>query len=65
LSLCWSVLYPLSLEKALSRLPKEPTGVETAVQGLLLEHLSDIKYNPPATTLTKRPSFCISLHMHC
>jgi hypothetical protein len=50
-----AVLYPLSLENALSRLPKEPTGVETAVQGLLLKHVSDMRYNTPVTTQAKRP----------
>ncbi len=56
LSLCWSVLYPLSLEKALSRLPKEPTGHEIQFTG----------YNTGREAMVAgQVSFWISLHMHC
>jgi hypothetical protein len=48
-------IYPLSLQMALSRLPVEPQETESAIQRLLLQRLSDMRYNPPATTQAKRP----------
>jgi len=48
-------LYPFSMEKALSKLPKEATDVDSDVQRLLLQRLTDMRYNPPATTQAVRP----------
>ncbi len=39
-------LYPLSLEKALTKLPAEERVVESQVQQQLLNKLSDMRYNP-------------------
>lgn len=49
-------LFPLSLERALSKLPEEDREVETEVQRQLLKRLSDMRYNPPPTTAAPRPS---------
>lgn len=48
-------LVPLSLERALSKLPKEATDETTGVQQQLVKQLSHIRYNPPPTTQAKRP----------
>jgi hypothetical protein len=48
-------LYPFSVERALSKLPKEDRVVETAVQAQLLKRLNDLRYNPPPTTHAARP----------
>lgn len=43
------------MEKALSRLPKEPVEVESDMQRILVQRLSDMRYNPPPTTRAPRP----------
>jgi hypothetical protein len=50
-------LFPVSLEKALARLPKEveEREVESRVQMELLKTLSSMRYNPPATKHAQRP----------
>jgi hypothetical protein len=48
-------LYPLSVGKALSKLPKENREVESEVQQQLINQLSDLRHNPPATTRAGRP----------
>jgi hypothetical protein len=48
-------LYPFSLEKALAKLPEEERDVESNVQRQLLQQLSAMRYNQPATTHANRP----------
>jgi hypothetical protein len=49
-------LIPFSMERALSKLPDEDREVETAVQGQLLQRLSDMRYNaPPPPMRVDRP----------
>lgn len=48
-------LFPLDLEAALSRLPKEDRGDLTSIQSQLLKQLSTMRYEPRATTHAQRP----------
>jgi hypothetical protein len=48
-------LYPLSLERALSKLPAEPVEVESAVQRQLLKKLNNMRYHTPPNTHAGRP----------
>ncbi len=48
-------LYPLSIDRALSKLPKDTREVESEVQQQLINQLSDLRHNPPATTRAGRP----------
>jgi hypothetical protein len=50
-------LYPLSVDRATSKLPKEldETEVGTAVQKQLLKTLNDMRFNPPPTKHAQRP----------
>lgn len=49
-------LFPVSLERALSKLPAEEREVESAIQQELLNTLQLMRYNPPANSRAKRPS---------
>jgi hypothetical protein len=46
---------PLSLHKALSKLPVEDREVESTVQRQLLQKLNDMRYNQPAPAQATRP----------
>jgi hypothetical protein len=50
-------LYPLSVERAISKLPKQMDDrqAETAVQRELLKTLNDMRFNAPATKHAQRP----------
>jgi hypothetical protein len=43
------------MERALSRLPNEPTDGESDVQRLLLQRLNDMRYSQQQTTKVTRP----------
>lgn len=49
-------IFPVNLERALSKLPEEDQEAETHVQQQLLNKLSLMRYNPGPTTHAKRPS---------
>jgi hypothetical protein len=50
-------LYPVSVERATSKLPKEldERQVETSMQRELLKTLNDMRFNPPPTKHAQRP----------
>jgi hypothetical protein len=48
-------LFPLSLEKALSKLPQEEREIESAVQLQVLKKLESMRYEQPATSAATRP----------
>jgi hypothetical protein len=48
-------LFPLSLEKALSKLPAEDREVENNITQKFIDKLSAMRYDPPSTTHANRP----------
>jgi hypothetical protein len=49
-------IFPVNVERALSRLPDEDPEVETHVQQQLLNKLHEMRFNPGPTTHAKRPA---------